>query len=64
MKRKTTGTTKTPVKGGWVERDATSGRLIQASGTRGSSKLTPRSDAAAKEASSRRSAALKRLADR
>jgi hypothetical protein len=56
--------TKVPAKGGWVARSAVSGRFVEVCSERGVSKSSPKSEAAASKASSKRSAALKRLADR
>lgn len=53
-----------PVKGGWVTRDASTGRFIEVRTEKGVSKVSSESQTSVKEASSRRSAALKRLADR
>jgi len=58
------GTKTTPVKGGSVTRDSASGRLIEVRSTDGVSKASPKTRSAVQEASSKRSAALKRLADR
>lgn len=54
----------TPVKGGWVKREAATGHFIEVRSGSGVSKATPKTGATVQEASSRRSAALKRLADR
>ena len=54
----------TPVKGGWIKRDAATGRFMEVQSERGVVKASARSEAAAKEASSKRQEALKRLADR
>jgi hypothetical protein len=61
MKR---STTTTPVKGGTVTRDSASGRFIEVRSTAGVSKANPKTRSAVEEASSKRGAALKRLADR
>jgi hypothetical protein len=53
-----------PVKGGWVKRDAASGRFIEVVTPKGVSKSSRKTGAAVKQASSKRSAALKRLANR
>jgi hypothetical protein len=55
---------KTPVKGGSIGRSAKTGRFVQVVTKQGVSKANPKSEAAVKEASSKRSDALKRLADR
>jgi len=54
----------TPVKGGWVKRDAETGRFVSVQGSKGVAKESLKSLAAAKLTSSKRSAALKRLANR
>lgn len=54
----------TPVKGGWVKREARSGDLVAVSTGKGVSRVSAATQAAVREASSRRSSALKRLADR
>lgn len=54
----------TPVKGGWVVREATTDRLVAVRTEKGVAKARASSELALQEASSRRSAALKRLADR
>lgn len=53
-----------PVKGGWVTRDAASGRFMEVRTTEGVSKAGVKTRSSVREASSKRSAALKRLADR
>lgn len=53
-----------PVKGGWVTRDASTGRFIEVRTEKGVSRSSSETRTTVKEASSRRSAALKRLADR
>ena len=53
-----------PVKGGWVKRDAASGRFLEVHGSSGTEKARPKSESAVKGASEKRSEALKRLADR
>lgn len=55
---------KTTVKGGSIARNAASGRFVQVVTKQGISKANPKSETAVKEASSKRSDALKRLADR
>lgn len=52
------------VKGGWVTRDASTGRFIEVRTEKGVSKVSSETRTTVKDASSRRSAALKRLADR
>jgi hypothetical protein len=55
----------TPVKGGgWIKRDPTSGRFVEVITDNGVAKARPKSFSAVKEASIKRSSALKRLADR
>ena len=54
----------TTVKGGWVKRNARSGQLVAVGTESGIAKASPISITSVKEASARRSAALKRLADR
>ena len=54
----------TPVKGGSVTRDFASGRLMEVRSADGVSKASSKTRTAVQEASSRRGAALKRLADR
>lgn len=56
--------TETPVKGGWLKRDAATGRFMEVRTDKSVSKATSASRSVVKEASSRRKAALKRLADR
>jgi hypothetical protein len=60
--KKTTRTT--PVKGGWVKRDAATGRFVEVRTDKGAAKASAASTAAVRKASSRRAAALRRLADR
>jgi NADH dehydrogenase FAD-containing subunit len=55
---------KTTVKGGSIARSALSGRVVHVVTKQGVSKANPKSETAVKEASSKRSDALKRLADR
>lgn len=64
MKGKQTSTTKTPVEGGWIARDAKTGRFIEVHGSKGTAKAAAQSESATSMASSRRSSALKRLANR
>ena len=52
------------VNGGWVARDAKTGRFVEVGTNSGIYKSTTSSSMSAKMASSLRSAALKRLADR
>lgn len=54
----------TPVKGGWVKREAGTGRFVEVRTARGTSKVTPKTQSVLKETSSRRRSALSRLADR
>lgn len=54
----------TQVSGGWIKRDISSGGLIEAGSDEGISKASKVSRASVREASGKRSAALKRLADR
>ena len=53
-----------PVKGGRIKRDAATGRFIEVATHKGVAKLSRKTLTTVKEASSRRSSALKRLADR
>jgi hypothetical protein len=64
MRRGSKADEKVAVSGGWVKRDATSGRFKEVGTSRGVAKASAASEATVKEASSRQSAALKRLADR
>ena len=52
------------VNGGYVIRDAKSGRILTVEGSSGVSKLGPKSEKILKNTSSKRREALKRLADR
>ena len=64
---KTVGTaakTVSQVKGGWVKRDAKSGRFVEVRSETGTFRAKPGSEAAVKAASKERHDALKRLADR
>jgi hypothetical protein len=54
----------TTVKGGWVKREAATGRLTEVGTATGVAKPSSKTEATVKEASSRRSSALRRLADR
>ncbi len=54
----------TPVKGGWVKREAVSGRFIEVVTSKGVAKASSKTEAAVREASSKRNSALRRLADR
>lgn len=53
-----------PVKGGYVTREADSGRLIDVRTPKGTFKSSAKTEQVVKEASAKHSAALKRLADR
>lgn len=59
-----TNTKKTTVKGGWVARNAKSGKLVSVGSSSGTFKGKPKTIDTVKEVSSKREAALKRLADR
>lgn len=52
------------VKGGWVKRDAKSGRFVEVGSETGTFRAKPGSEAAVKAASKERHDALKRLANR
>ncbi len=52
------------MKGGFVLRDEQTGRFTMVQTTKGTSRASAKSEAAVKEASTKRSAALKRLSDR
>lgn len=54
----------TGIGGGWVSREKTTGRFVEVRSESGVSKASDRSEAALRDASSKRSSALKRLADR
>ncbi len=55
----------TPVKGGWIKREAASGRFTEVVKTSGESgRWSAATSASVDSISARRSAALKRLADR
>lgn len=54
----------TSVKGGWIKRDAVTGRFIEVHTSKGAAKASPKSGHSVKEASSKRRSALKRLANR
>ena len=53
-----------PVTGGWIKRDAQTGRFVEVGTPKGVSKATEKTQSAVEEASARRKDALKRLADR
>ncbi|MGY3437957.1 MULTISPECIES: hypothetical protein [unclassified Marinovum] len=55
---------KSEANGGWVRRSAKTGQFVSVETVKGTSKKSPKTDATVKEVSSRRQAALKRLADR
>lgn len=57
-------TTTSKVKGGRIARDAKSGRFVSVETPDGVSRQSAKSAAAVKEVSAKRSAALRRLADR
>ena len=65
-KERATGQSKivAPVKGGYVTRDAKSGRFLTVEGSSGVSKPGPKSERIVKNTSSKRREALKLLADR
>lgn len=54
----------TPVKDGWVKRDARTGRVVEVRTAKGVAKASSKTHVVVKGASSKRSAALKRLANR
>ena len=60
----TKNTATTTVKDGWVKREAVSGRFLSVGTGKTVANASPKSETAVREASSKRSAALKRLADR
>jgi len=62
--RKGEVTERTTVNGGWVKREARSGRFVEVGTENGTAKARPKSEAAAKEAASKRAEALQRLANR
>jgi len=64
MRRGSKADEKVAVNGGWVKRDASSGRFKEVGTSSHVAKASAASEATVKEASSRQSAALKRLADR
>lgn len=53
-----------PVKGGWVKREASTGRFVEVRTATSASKATAKTESVLKETSSRRSLALSRLANR
>jgi hypothetical protein len=55
---------RTPVKGGWIKRESSTGRFVEVGSDSGTYRSKPKSVEAASEAAEKRSAALKRLADR
>jgi hypothetical protein len=57
-------TEKTSVQGGWIKRDAASGRFVEVGTGKRVFKGTPKSASAVANATEKRSEALKRLADR
>ncbi len=62
---KHTGTTKTTkVTGGWVARNATTGKLVSVTSDAGTANAKPKSESVVKDASKRRNEALHRLANR
>lgn len=54
----------TPVKGGWVKREAHTGQFVEVRTSQGASKANSKTQSVLKEASSKRKSALSRLADR
>jgi len=54
----------TQVKDGWIKREASTGRIMNVGTSKGTSKASSKSISTVKKASSKRSAALKRLANR
>jgi hypothetical protein len=53
-----------PVKGGWVAREAETGRFTEVGSQSGTYRASQQSEAAIEQASKKRSDALRRLADR
>jgi len=58
------GAEKTPVKGGWVKRNVETGGFLATGSSSGASKVSVVSERSVHAVSSKRSSALKRLADR
>jgi hypothetical protein len=54
----------TTLKGGWVKRDASTGKFVEVGTKGGVAKASPTTETTVRDASSKRSSALKRLADR
>lgn len=54
----------TPVKGGWVMREASTGRFMEVRTAKGASKANTKTQSVVKDVSSKRRSALTRLADR
>jgi hypothetical protein len=54
----------TSVKGGWIKRDAATGRFVEVGTYKSVAKASQKTQTVIREASSKRSSALKRLADR
>lgn len=61
---KTSSSKTTSVNGGWIKRDQRNGRLVEVHTNKGGAKASPISALSLTQASSKRSEALKRLADR